>query len=49
MNNRFKIPTKTKKEGNDDVLEILKKMVKEYPNNMELGKEIRKFINNLEK
>jgi hypothetical protein len=49
---RFKIPTsKNTKSNNDDdkvLLEIIK-IVEHYPNNMELGKIIRTYINNLDK
>jgi len=49
---RFRIPaSKNAKSNNDDnekvLLDDLIKMVKDYPNNYTLGKEIREYINNL--
>jgi hypothetical protein len=49
---RFRIPTLLSKEpkltDNKTLLEIIK-IVEHYPNNMELGKIIRTYINNLDK
>ena len=47
---RFKIPTLLNKEpkltNNKTLLDIIK-IVEQYPNNMELGKKIREYVNNL--
>ena len=48
---RFRIPTLLNKEpkltDNKTLLDIIK-IVEQYPNNMELGKKIRTYINNLD-
>ena len=48
---RFRIPTpkNTKPSENEEnvLLDKLIKMSKDYPNNYTLGKEIRKYVNNL--
>jgi len=48
---RFRIPTpnNTKPTENEEkvLLDTLIKMVKDYPNNYVLGKEIRKYVNKL--
>ncbi len=49
---RFKIPTsKNTKSNNDDnekvLLDDLIDMLKVFPNNYELGKKIREYVNNL--
>ena len=48
---RFKIPTsKNTKSNNDDdkvLLDELIDMIKVFPNNYELGKKIREYVNNL--
>jgi|14_taG_2_1085336.scaffolds.fasta_scaffold16421_2 hypothetical protein len=49
---RFRIPTplNVNPNSNDEkvLLDIIK-MVEKYPNNMQLGKKIRTYINNLDK
>jgi hypothetical protein len=48
---RFKIPTsKNTKSNNDDdkvLLDELIDMIKVFPNNYELGKKIREYVNDL--
>ena len=48
---RFRIPTpkNTKPSENEEKVVLAKiiKMAKDYPNNYTLGKEIRKYVNNL--
>ena len=49
--NRFRIPTpKNTNSNNEDekvLLDKLIKMSKDYPNNYDLGKKIREYVNNL--
>ncbi len=48
---RFRIPTpqNTKPNNNEEkvIIDTLIKMAKDYPNNYDLGKKIREYVNNL--